>query len=71
VNNPSVFIADEPTGNLDPFISHDIIKQIADINNKGTTIVVATHNFDIVKKFSDKRILQIKEGQLFDVRVKT
>jgi cell division transport system ATP-binding protein len=70
VNDPIFLIADEPTGNLDPFISNEIIKLLIDINVKGTTVLVATHNFEIVKRFSDKRILQIKDKKVFDVRVK-
>lgn len=70
INEPLVLIADEPTGNLDPFISYEIIKLLVAINTQGTTVITATHNFEIVKKFSDKRILQIKENKLYDVRIK-
>jgi cell division transport system ATP-binding protein len=70
VNDPVLLIADEPTGNLDPFISNEIIKLLIDINIQGTTVFVATHNFEIVKRFSDKRILQVKDKKVFDVRVK-
>ncbi len=70
VNEPVLLIADEPTGNLDPFISNEIIKLLIDINIQGTTVIVATHNFEIVKRFSDKRILQIKDKKVFDVRIK-
>jgi len=70
VNDPVLLVADEPTGNLDPFISNEIIKLLIDINIQGTTVLVATHNFEIVKRFSDKRILQIKDKKIFDVRVK-
>jgi len=70
VNDPLFLIADEPTGNLDPFIAMDIIKLLMKVNMKGTTVVVATHNFDIVKRFQDRRIIQIKEHSLVDVRVK-
>lgn len=70
VNEPILLIADEPTGNLDPFISNEIIKLLIDINVQGTTVMVATHNFEIVRRFSDRRILQIKDKKVFDVRVK-
>jgi len=70
VNEPILLIADEPTGNLDPFISNEIIKLLIDINVQGTTVLVATHNFEIVRRFSDRRILQIKDKKVFDVRVK-
>lgn len=71
VTEPLLLLADEPTGNLDPFVALDIVKLLNEINKTGTTVLMATHNFDIVKKFSDKRIIQIKNKQLFDVRLKT
>jgi cell division transport system ATP-binding protein len=70
VNNPILLIADEPTGNLDPFVGANIIKLLLEINIKGTTAIIATHNFEIVRKHSDKRIMQIKEKKLYDVRIK-
>ena len=71
ITEPVLLLADEPTGNLDPFVALDIVKLLNEINKTGTTVIMATHNFDIVKKFSDKRIIQIKNKQLFDVRLKT
>ena len=71
INQPILLIADEPTGNLDPFIGYEIVKLLAEINTLGTTVLVATHNFEIVKRFTDKRILQIKNQQIFDVRIKS
>jgi cell division transport system ATP-binding protein len=68
---PILLLADEPTGNLDPFVALDIVKLLNEINKTGTTVLMATHNFDIVKKFSEKRIIQIKNKQLFDVRLKS
>lgn len=70
VNDPVLLFADEPTGNLDPFIALEIIKLLMKINMTGTSIIVATHNFDIIKRFKDKRIIQIKDEKLFDVRVR-
>jgi len=70
ITEPILLMADEPTGNLDPFVAIDIVKLLNDINKTGTTLIMATHNFDIVKKFNDKRILQLKEGKIFDVRLK-
>jgi cell division transport system ATP-binding protein len=70
ITEPIILIADEPTGNLDPFVAMDIVKLLNDINKTGTTLIMATHNFDIVKKFADKRILQLKEKKVFDVRIK-
>lgn len=71
ITDPILLLADEPTGNLDPFVALDIVKLLNDINKTGTTLIMATHNFEIVKKFNDKRILQIKDKKLFDVRIKT
>ena len=63
VNNPSMLIADEPTGNLDPETAWDITNLLNDINNRGTTVVVATHAKDIVNKMK-KRVIQIEEGNI-------
>ncbi len=49
VNNPDIILADEPTGNLDPKNSQDIMELLDDINKRGTTVVVVTHNREIVK----------------------
>jgi cell division transport system ATP-binding protein len=70
IANPVLLIADEPTGNLDPFVSYEIVKLLNEINKSGTTLVMATHNFEIVKKFGNKRILQIKDKKIVDVRIK-
>ncbi len=70
ITEPILLIADEPTGNLDPFVALDIVKLLNDINKTGTTLIMATHNFDIVKKFADNRILQLKDRKVFDVRLK-
>lgn len=61
VNNPSMLIADEPTGNLDPETSWDIMTLLDDINKRGTTVVVATHAKDIVDRMH-KRVIQINKG---------
>lgn len=63
VNNPSVIIADEPTGNLDPDTAWDIITLLNDINMRGTTVVVATHAKDIVDKMK-KRVIEIHKGEI-------
>ncbi len=51
LNHPEIILADEPTGNLDPEKSEKIIGLLKEINNKGTTIIVATHDYSIIKKF--------------------
>lgn len=63
VNNPSVIIADEPTGNLDPETSWEIMQLLDEINFRGTTIVMATHNKDIVNKMR-KRVIAIEHGNI-------
>ena len=63
VNNPSMLIADEPTGNLDPDTAWDIMNLLNDINMRGTTVVVATHAKDIVDKMK-KRVIHIEKGDI-------
>lgn len=63
VNNPSMLIADEPTGNLDPNTAWDIMGLLNDINLRGTTVVVATHAKDIVDKMN-KRVIRIDHGNI-------
>ena len=61
VNNPSTIIADEPTGNLDPARSFEIMSLLEEINNLGTTMLVVTHAQDLVKRFQ-KRTIVIDDG---------
>lgn len=61
VNNPSTIIADEPTGNLDPARSLEIMSLLQEINNLGTTILVVTHEQELVERF-DKRVIVIEDG---------
>ena len=63
VNNPKLLICDEPTGNLDPDTSMGIMKVLEDINKMGTTIVMTTHNRDIVNKMK-KRVVVLEEGKI-------
>ncbi|WP_148866367.1 cell division ATP-binding protein FtsE [Thermosediminibacter litoriperuensis] len=63
VNNPDVIIADEPTGNLDPDTSWEIMKLLNEINKKGTTLIVATHAKELVDTMR-KRVLQLENGRL-------
>ena len=59
--NPGIILADEPTGNLDPKNSLDIMNLLEDINKRGTTVVVVTHNKDIVNEMK-KRVITLKKG---------
>ena len=61
INNPSTIIADEPTGNLDPQMSFEIMSLLQEINNLGTTMLVVTHAKDLVERFS-KRTIVINDG---------
>ena len=61
VNNPSTIIADEPTGNLDPARSLEIMNLLQEINNLGATILVVTHERDLVERFG-KRVIAIDDG---------
>lgn len=63
VNNPKVMIADEPTGNLDPETSWEIMNIFEEINNRGTTIVMATHNREIVNTIR-KRVIAVENGKI-------
>ena len=61
VNNPSTIIADEPTGNLDPARSLEIMTLLQEINNLGTTVLVVTHEMELVERFA-KRVIAIDDG---------
>jgi cell division transport system ATP-binding protein len=68
VNEPELLIADEPTGNLDPQVSESILNIFRSINNSGTAILMATHNYNIIKKFP-ARMLMCREGKLLDSNI--
>ena len=63
VNNPKVIIADEPTGNVDPEMSQDIIKLLAAINKRGITVIVVTHDHELLSEFSS-RVVELEEGEI-------
>ena len=63
VNNPEIIIADEPTGNVDPEMSHDIIQLLSEINDMGTTVLVVTHEHELVRQFN-KRVIVIDHGRV-------
>ena len=62
VNNPKLIIADEPTGNLDPEVAENILKLLIDINNNGTTIIMTTHNYNLINKYR-KKTFQCIDGK--------
>ena len=61
VNNPSLIIADEPTGNVDPELSYEIMELLTEINRRGTTVLVVTHDHELVKSFG-RRVIEIRQG---------
>lgn len=61
VNNPSMIIADEPTGNVDPTLSFEIVDLLTEINRRGTTVLMVTHEHTLVKHFH-RRVIEIKNG---------
>lgn len=63
VNNPEIIIADEPTGNVDPELSHEIIELLNEINAKGTTVLVVTHEHELVREFN-QRVITIDHGRI-------
>ena len=63
VKGPTILLADEPTGNLDWDVTMDIIELIKDIHSQGTTVIVATHNIELIKKMP-KRVMQIEAGRV-------
>jgi cell division transport system ATP-binding protein len=69
VNDPFVLLADEPTGNLDPTVGMEIIRLLEEINKRGTAVIMATHNYGLVKKYPH-RIAQLVDGKLLEVQLK-
>ena len=65
VNEPTLLLADEPTGNLDPVLSEEIMRLFLEINIRGTTVLVATHDFELIRRMG-KRVLSLDHGRLRD-----
>lgn len=63
VNNPSLIIADEPTGNVDPQMSYDIVQMLSQINEKGTTVLMVTHEHELVHQFNH-RVITLDKGHI-------
>ena len=68
INEPQILIADEPTGNLDPDVSDRIFKLFLEINNSGTAVLMATHNYSFIEKYP-ARVLKCSKGKLFDSKI--
>jgi cell division transport system ATP-binding protein len=69
LNKPKLILADEPTGNLDPATSLEIMKVLKKINKNGTTIIIATHDYEIISKFPAKT-LRIENGRFYELKKK-
>jgi cell division transport system ATP-binding protein len=63
INDPILVLADEPTGNLDPETSNEILEILIKINSRGTAVLFATHNYEIVKRYNDFRIVKLENGK--------
>jgi cell division transport system ATP-binding protein len=63
VNNPSLIIADEPTGNVDPNMSYEIVELLTEINRRGTTVVMVTHEHQLVRDFN-RRVIMLEDGRV-------
>lgn len=63
VNNPTIIIADEPTGNVDPNMSYEIVELLSEINRRGTTIIMVTHEHQLVRDFN-RRVVMIENGMV-------
>ena len=70
LNKPDLILADEPTGNLDPATSKEIMNLLIDINNLGSTVLMATHDYDMISNFP-KKTLRLEDGKLFELSKKT
>lgn len=70
VNKPEMIIADEPTGNIDPELSFDIMKMLVEINKRGTTVIVVTHEHELVREFGG-RIVKIIGGEIIEDKTVT
>lgn len=63
IHRPEVILADEPTGNLDPYHTREIIRLLVKVNEMGTTVILATHNQDIINAL-EKRVITLEEGKV-------
>lgn len=69
INDPKIILADEPTGNLDPDTSSEILALLKKINKRGTAVLVVTHNYEIVKK-ANERVIKLEDGRALKAIIK-
>lgn len=67
LNEPQILLADEPTGNLDPAVSDQIMQVFQTINNAGTAVLMATHNYDLLNRYP-ARVLRCQDGQVMELK---
>lgn len=70
LNEPVILLADEPTGNLDPIVADGIMQLFNEINNSGTAVLMATHNYEIINRYPH-RVLKCENGKVLDSKVDT
>jgi cell division transport system ATP-binding protein len=63
INEPMLLLADEPTGNLDPDLAHEIMALFQEVNARGTTVLVATHDRDMIQRMG-KRVVALEKGRV-------
>ena len=68
VNNPKLIIADEPTGNLDPLVAEKILQLLLNINKSGTSVIMTTHNYNLIRKYK-KKIFKCEKGYLEEATI--
>jgi len=67
VKEPVVLLADEPTGNLDPRVSTDLMNLLAYINQQGTAVIVATHNYGLIQRIPKAKLIQVNDGEIVNI----
>ena len=70
LNEPKLILADEPTGNLDPATSESIMNLLLEINESGSAIIMATHDYSLISK-NPKRTIRVEDERLFELSKKT
>jgi cell division transport system ATP-binding protein len=70
LNEPVILFADEPTGNLDPIVADGIMQLFHEINNSGTAVLMATHNYEIINRYP-QRVLKCEHGKVLDSKVES
>lgn len=70
LNNPKMILADEPTGNLDPYTGEQIISLLREISNAGTAVLMSTHNYPLVQKYP-ARIIKVEAGKLQEMQLRS